>query len=101
MNSNIQQKQVVKFLGVYIDDQLEWKFHTENVRKKIQQGNRYIIYKVKFLVPQNFLKNLYSSFIQSHITYGNLAWASSNTNMVRINKLIFFINKIRDKNYFS
>ena len=96
LNSNIEQKQVVKYLGVYIDDQVNWKGHIQNVRKKIQQGIG-ILHKAKFLVPHNFLPNLYSSFIQPHMLYGNLAWASPNSNKVGINQLITKSHKIIKK----
>ena len=89
----IEQKQVVRYLGIEIDDQLNWTHQVRRVKQKITQGLG-ILRKVKYLIPPKFLSNIYASFIQSHLLYGNLIWASPNTQTNCLNKLITKSHKI-------
>ena len=93
MGIPIDQKQVIKYLGVQIDDKLNWNFHITQVKQKVSQGIG-ILRKVKFLIPPYFISNVYSSFIQSHLFYANLAWASPNTSSNTLDKLINQSHKI-------
>jgi len=93
MGTPIDQKQVIKYLGVQIDDKLNWNYHINLVKQKVSQGIG-ILKKVKFLIPPNFMSNIYSSFIQSHLYYANLAWASPNTSTNSLDKLISQSHKI-------
>ena len=45
------------------------------------------------MIPNYLLVSIYSSFIQSHITYGNLAWASPYTSKLDLNKLVHKAHK--------
>ena len=71
-------KQVVstKFLGVQIDENINWTHHitlTENKLAK-QLG---LLYKAKPFLNRKSMINLYFSFIHTYINYGNIAWAST------------------------
>ena len=71
-------KQVVstKFLGVQIDENINWTQHitlTENKLAK-QLG---LLYKAKPFLNRKSMINLYFSFIHTYINYGNIAWAST------------------------
>ena len=71
-------KQVVstKFLGVQIDENINWTHHitlTENKLAK-QLG---LLYKAKSFLNRKSMINLYFSFIHTYINYGNIAWAST------------------------
>ena len=46
-NQHLKQKQVIKFLGIYIDENLTWKPHINYVCKKISKSIR-IIYRSRF-----------------------------------------------------
>ena len=46
-----------KFLGIYMDETLTWKHHTNNVCTKILRTN-YMIDKVKHILPISSLKTL-------------------------------------------
>ncbi len=65
-----------KFLGIYIDETLSWKYHVNKVCKKISSAN-YVINKVKNILPHSSLRNLYLSLIHSQINYGLLIWGGS------------------------
>ena len=68
MGIPIDQKQVVKYLGIQIDDKLKWNDQVNHVTQKVSQGIG-ILKKVKFLIPTKVLSNVYSSFIQSYLLY--------------------------------
>jgi len=65
-----------KYLGVIIDDELNWTKHIDNMYNKIVRfsGIIYkfsgIIYKMRDKVPLQCLKDVYFSFVYPHIMYG-------------------------------
>ena len=65
-----------KFLGVYIDNKLEWSVHTRLLVQKLK-ANRYLLSRSKNILPSNCLRNIYYSHIQSHLQYGLLIWRGS------------------------
>ena len=65
----IECKEVVKYLGILIDNKLNWSHQTKAVKLKISRGIG-IIHAAKFLIPKSLLSNLYYSFVQSHLLYG-------------------------------
>ena len=60
---NDQNEKSFKFLGLYLDETLSWKFHIQNVCSKISRSN-YIINKVKNILPKSSLRTLYSSLFK-------------------------------------
>jgi len=54
----ITQVESVKFLGVMVDEHLNWKTHINNIKNKIAK-NIGILSKVAYLLPANIFKNLY------------------------------------------
>ena len=101
----VEEKEVTKYLGVMIDNKLNWKFHIEHVRAKLSRGNG-MISKVRYYVNEQCLLNLYYSFIQSHINYNLLNWTSTyptllnniNTKVKSAVRLISFKNKYEHTN---
>lgn len=84
-----QQEDTLKFLGIYMDENLNWYTHISAIYSKIIKAI-YCINKVKHLLPQETLKCLYYSLIHCHLTYGNLVWGNSN----RIGKLELLQKKV-------
>ena len=74
--NNIHRVNCAKFLGVYIDDELEWDQHIKYVSSKLNSGC-YAINSVKRILPLHNLKQLYYSLFLSHITYGTTLWGSA------------------------
>ena len=72
----IKREQALKFLGVMIDENLNWKCHTDILLNKISK-NVGILYKASKLLNFRCLKNIYFALIHSYINYANIAWASS------------------------
>ena len=65
-----------KFLGIYIDDGLEWGDHIEHIIKKVSSGS-YAIRNAKRLLSVENLRNMYFSLVHSHLTYGNMIWGQA------------------------
>ena len=73
---DVEEKEVTKYLGVFIDNKLSWKSHIEHVKTKLSRGNG-MISKIRYYVNDSCLLNLFYSFIQSHINYNLLNWTST------------------------
>ena len=73
----IEQKDHVKYLGVLLDEHLNWKKQIACVTKKISGGVG-IIAKLRSYLDPKLLKNIYHSIVVSHLSYGVEAWGSAN-----------------------
>ena len=62
-----------KYLGVYIDNALDWKKHIQAVSKKISHFLGMIKY-AKRVLPSESLGNLYTSFADPHFRYCCEVW---------------------------
>ena len=80
----------MKYLGVLVDQHLDWKYQINNVALKISRGIG-ILAKLKPLLKENLLKCIYYSLVYSHLSYGIEAWGSAaKTNL---NKLLTLQHK--------
>ena len=73
---DVEEKEVTKYLGVFIDNKLSWKTHIEHVKAKLSKGNG-MISRVRYFVNDQCLLNLFYSFIQSHVNYNLINWSST------------------------
>ena len=62
-----------KFVGLHLDEYLEWDQHINKVHGKLASSN-YAISAAKNILPLNIRINLYNSIFRSHLEYGILAW---------------------------
>ena len=65
-NKAINEKELIKYLGVFIDSTLSWKHQISNISKKISRATG-IMYKLRPFLPLNVMKNVYYSLIYSYI----------------------------------
>jgi len=72
------QEEGVKFLGVIIDENLDWKLQTKNVKKKIGKGN-YLLWRYKNSLSLSMKKTIYESFVRTHLTYCLPIWGAKKT----------------------
>ena len=82
LNKPIERKQIAKFLGVYIDENLHWTFHINTLCTKISK-NVGILYKMKGILPQKTMQTLFHSFIQSHLNHCSLIWWLGTKNSIK------------------
>ena len=83
-NVNVTFVNKLRFLGVYIDNKLMWKYHIESIACKISKVIG-MINKIKGNVSRNVMINLYYIFVSPYLNYCNLVWG--NAAHVHINKL--------------
>ena len=65
------QSNVTKFLGVYIDEHLTWKYHINFVCKQIAKSIG-ILFRTRFYLSCKTKLMLYYTLIYPYITYGRL-----------------------------
>jgi len=75
-NKAVHKVNCVKYLGIYIDDNLTWKSHIEHVFSKLRCLIG-IFYKVRLKLPQFCFKNLYYSMVHSYLQYGIEIYANT------------------------
>jgi hypothetical protein len=74
----------IKYLGVFLDPQLNFKYHVDYISKKISQA-LFTLRTVKNFLPQQALKTLYFSLVHCHLVYAAEIWGStlsSNLNVI-------------------
>ena len=77
----------VKYLGIFIDNNLTWDYNTIQLSIKLSRTNG-ILNKLDHFTPLSSLISVYYSLFYSHVTYGCSVW--SLTKMLNINKINFF-----------
>ena len=74
-NDKLENVRYTKFLGLFIDEKLEWDQHISHV-KKIRSGT-YVMNAAGHLLSPNHLQILYNSLVHPYLMYGNLLWGSA------------------------
>ena len=69
----IQREKYVKFLGVLLDENLSWKYHSNELSKKLSRTIG-IFYRIRHFVPFEILTLLYYSFSHLFLSYGIAVW---------------------------
>ena len=98
-NKTIKQVRSVKFLGIYLDDRLDFNDHVSYLSKKLSK-TVVIMYKMSCFLPPHILKMLYFSLFYSQLIYCINVWGGcGNTNSIKIaniqqRALYFFTNKV-------
>ena len=67
-----------KYLGVQVDNSLDWKEHIKRVSTKVSRAVGLLKYAKRFL-PQNSLNTLYTSIIEPHFRYCCAVWGCCGT----------------------
>jgi len=88
--SHFEQKEYIKYLGVYIDQHLTWNHQIKFVHSKVAK-NIGIINKLRHYVGIKTLRDIYYSLIYPYLTYGVLSWG--NTYKFNLTKIYTIQNK--------
>ena len=79
----LPKQESVKYLGMRIDKNLNWKLHIDEVRQKhlamIRRGGAYLPYDVR--------KMLYQSFVLPHLDYCSVIWHTCRASQTNSPKL--------------
>ena len=81
----------IKFLGIFIDPLLNFKFHIDTIISKISRS-MYFLRSVKHVLTPPALKSICYSLIHLHFVYGIHTWSCLNPGS--INKLFMMIKHL-------
>ena len=77
-NHVISKKECIKYQGVLIDNNLDWKHHIKQVCKKISAG-AWAIARLRNYVNTRTLKSVFYSLIHSHFLFSINTWGSASS----------------------
>ena len=86
----LKQVDSLKYLGVTIDDKLDWKRHIDALCKNVSKCCN-IMYKVRHLIPIESRLSIYYSLFYSKVTYGIMCWGNTYDSV--LNPLRIYQNK--------
>ena len=72
------QEEGVKFLGVLIDENLDWKLHVKSIMKKVGKGN-YVLWRYRKKLTEPMKRTIYESFVRCHLLYCLVVWGAKKT----------------------
>ena len=81
----ISSQKETKFLGIWLDQYLNWHSHIQKLIMKLKR-NKFLLNNGKHLMDKETRKLVYYSHIASHLQYGLLLWGNS-ANREQLNKL--------------
>lgn len=98
-NQEIERVKFTNFLGVIIDEHIDWREHIRMIEKKIAKTIG-ILFKIKHLLNAKSMLAVYNSLIFSYLSYCNIIWGcNTKTSLKRI--LLFqktFLRLLTSKN---
>lgn len=97
-NNTIEYQSTTKFLGLHLDENLNWKQHIEYIRKHISPVLG-VLYRARNFIQTKYLKNIYFALVHSKLQYLISVWGSTNVShlkplQIMQNKIIKCIHKL-------
>ena len=97
--SSIKQCDSVNYLGVYLDDKLNWNRHIGYLITKLSSACA-IFYELRNVLPINILISVYYSIVYSHLQYAVTSWSNCSITLrkrlqIKQNTIIRIINKFQ------
>jgi hypothetical protein len=74
--ANITSRPDIKFLGLTLDNRLNWKAHIDNIFSKLSRSS-YTIRILKQTLSQDILLMTYFAYFHSTMSYGIIFWGNS------------------------
>jgi hypothetical protein len=84
-NTSIDRIQDFNFLGLTVNESLDWKSHIDKISNKISRSIG-ILNRLKHFLPLEIKKMLYNSLILPHINFCVLAWGYNCSRIVKLQK---------------
>jgi len=72
----IKKVSSTKFLGIIIDENLNWNAHRDHLVKKLRSTTG-AISRIRKSIPSEYYKDIYSSLFESHLGYGITVWGAT------------------------
>jgi len=79
---HVKQAKYVKFLGLLLDENLSWRYHLSELRKKLARTSG-IFLKIRHLLPTSVLVSLYYSLFASFLQYGIIVWGLTHDTFIK------------------
>ena len=86
-HNTISQTNHVKYLGVFLDNQLSWQPHIDQTIKKLSHACG-MIFKLRYYVSISTLKLIYHSMFHSVIQYSLLNWGRASKSQLHNIKIL-------------
>jgi len=83
----IEEAVNLKFLGIQIDNHLNWKNHTDQIIPKLSAAC-YMVRQMYYICNNDTLKSIYFAYFHSIASYGTIFWGNSSNS-----KKIFTLQK--------
>jgi len=80
-NEVIEEREWVKFLGIYIDKTLQWSQHLKICKAKLA-ASIYMINSMKNILGTEHLLTLYYALVHSYLNYGIILWGNANKGLL-------------------
>jgi hypothetical protein len=71
----------IKFLGIFIDPQLNFKYHISTIISKVLKS-LFFLHSAKNILTFNALKSVYYALIHPHLVYGIQLWSCGNNTLI-------------------
>lgn len=73
--AKVKQVDSVKFLGVHLDQHLDWNIHCQHLLTRLAVGT-YSLFMTKNMLPYFSKRLIYLTNVECHLLYGISAWGS-------------------------
>ena len=88
----------LKYLGINIDENLNWKQQISDIAIKLNKANG-ILSKLRHFIDRKTLKSIYHAIFEPHLCYSSLVWAKNTNSFKRLFvlqkkslRIIYFLN---------
>ena len=88
----------MKYLGINIDENLNWKQQISDIAIKLNKANG-ILSKLRHFIDRKTLKSIYHAIFEPHLYYSLLVWAQNSNSIKRLFvlqkkslRIIYFLN---------
>ena len=97
-NTCLQRVKSIKFLGVFIEESLNWSEHVNHIIKKVSKVNG-VLYQLRKTAPRRLLASIFNALVQSNLSYGISVWGCGGS-VTKLKKL-FIVQKKAIRNAFG
>lgn len=73
---SLEQRDVVKFLGLHMDSKLTWEAHVDYLTSKLSSAC-FLVRSLRGTVDRSILRLVYTGLFQCHLIYGLIFWGAS------------------------
>ena len=87
---HLKQQDHIKYLGVLLDDKMNWQYHIASVFARVAQSTG-IFCKFRHFLTPTYLRQIYHTLIYPHISYAIVAWGSAyktHVNKLQVKQII-------------